>query len=402
MYKIKRESSDSNSGSNNNNMSIGESIKRDINQQLIKYIYSTIDISKFKYEMIEYETDMSKFISGKYSLSGNFSGKNCFLVFTKLKSKFYSFLVDRKQLSYTFNKVNMDNVTILRCNAEVESSIYNGSIFDGTYIKKGDEHIFVITDIYSFKGSDYTNLNLDMKLLEITHYLESINSQIASQLNKESNNRINLELTVNKLYSLDQTKHFVNTIIPSYTDIQVRGLCFYPEKSGTKLIFMFSNGETKAPANIPYNNSNNSNNNSNGSMHGATQSDDSKKTRRLVKQVYMSSSDKPIHAILEMKLTDIVDIYNLFAVEKITDSGTVKLKKCKMDIAYISGIEKSAWCRDIINKSPKGSVFVKCIWRNDKKKWEPLEVNTQVKLPSLMDDIRKDLIEMEVSDSDSD
>jgi hypothetical protein len=176
------------SDQNNNNKL--DSIRKDINQQLIKYIYSTIDISKFKYEMIEYETDMTKFISGKYSLSGNFSGKNCLLIFTKLKTKFYSFLIDRKQLSYSFNKLNMDNVNIMRCNAEVESSIYNGTILDGTYIKKNDENIFVITDIYYFRGSDYTNLNLDMKLLEITHYLESINSQIPSQFNKDNGNKI--------------------------------------------------------------------------------------------------------------------------------------------------------------------------------------------------------------------
>jgi hypothetical protein len=209
---------------------------------------------------------------------------------------------------------------------------------------------------------------------------------------------------------LDQTRHFVNTIIPSFTDIQVRGLCFYPEKSGTKLIYMFPNDNK----NNNYNNSNsNSTNNSNNnfsnhnfnlnanlnSSHNSN--DDMKKSKRLVKQVYMSNSDKPIYAILEMKLTDTVDIYNLFAVEKIEDKGSVKLKKCKMDIAYISGIERSTWCKDIINKSPKGSVFVKCIWRNDKRKWEPLEV-AKVNLPSLIEDIRKDLIEMEVDDSDSD
>ena len=38
-----------------------------------------------------------------------------------------------------------------------------------------------------------------------------------------------------------------------------------------------------------------------------------------------------------------------------------------------------------------------------KKKWEPLEeVTENVKIPTTMDDIRKELVEMEVVDSDSD
>ena len=92
----------------------------------------------------------------------------------------------------------------------------------------------------------------------------------------------------------------------------------------------------------------------------------------------------------------------MYAVDKIKIDNKVKLKKCQMDIAYISGIKKSQWCRDIINKSPKASVFVRCMWRDDKHKWEPIEVIDNVNLPSLMEDILEKLVEMEESDSDSD
>ena len=56
----------------------------------------------------------------------------------------------------------------------------------------------------------------------------------------------------------------------------------------------------------------------------------------------------------------------------------------------------------LINNSPKGSVFVECLWRDDKRKWEPLDINTEVRLPSLMSDIRENIVEMEEMDSDSD
>jgi hypothetical protein len=91
----------------------------------------------------------------------------------------------------------------------------------------------------------------------------------------------------------------------------------------------------------------------------------------------------------------------MYAVEKVQNGGITKLRKYQMDIAYISSIKKSEWVRDIINDSPKGSVFVKCIWRDDKHKWEPLELVKNVRLPSLMDDILEKIHVMEESDSDS-
>ena len=103
-----------------------------------------------------------------------------------------------------------------------------------------------------------------------------------------------------------------------------------------------------------------------------------------------------------MKATTISDNYKLFAVEQVKVDSTHLLKKCQMDIAYIPSMEKSKWCRDITTNSHKGSVFVKCIWRDTKRKWEPLELKPDVKIPSLMEDIRKNIIEMEGSGSDSD
>jgi hypothetical protein len=127
-----------------------------------------------------------------------------------------------------------------------------------------------------------------------------------------------------------------------------------------------------------------------------------KKAKGLVKKVYMAKNKGPIHGILEMQATKIADNYKMFALEKITEGTTVKYKKCQMDIAYIPNMKKSQWCRDITTKSHRGSVYVDCIWRDDKKKWEPVELNEDVKIPSMMEDLRKNIIEMEVSDSDSD
>jgi hypothetical protein len=477
---------------------------KDINRELIQYIYQTIDISQYRYDVLKYENQLNKFITGTYYVSPNFNGRNSFLVFTKMRGKYYSFLVDRKQLSYTLDKVRFDEVYIHHCNVEIDISLYNGTIFDGVYIKRGQYHEFIITDVYIFKGADFRETKINHKLFEIEMYLKNINSQI-SFIRERINAKINLELRVNKLHDVINIRQFVNNELKQCeTTHQIKGVCFYPEVSGTKLIHISDNDlnynddfnnrlenttinkttynqngihfnkngneidhtktydrqtnqidnsnpvqpnqsmsktTSKSQSNhiicsnidqinkhSKTNNSENSESsessdtcpgkiatNNRSSIIGAEQkryqpdqfknrvrnnSSDMKKVDGIIKRVYIAKTAEPIFAVLEMKTTKTADNYKLFAVEQIKDKGDVRLKKCQMDIAYIANMEKSKWCREITTNAPKGSVFVKCVWRDDKRKWEPLEI-ADVKLPSLMDDIRKNIVEMEQSDSDT-
>ncbi len=421
----------------NNNLRENYQTKyRETNQELIKYIYSTIDISQFNYDLLRYEHQLSKFISGKYYVSPIFRGKNCFLVFTKLKSKYYTFLIDRKQLSYTLDKVQFENVFIHHCNVDVDISIYAGTIFDGVYIKKDNNHEFIITDVYHFKGHDYTDNNLSHKMFEIQMYLDNL---VTAKYNREkTNSKTILELKVNKLHEITETRKLIESDVKNYkNDYQIKGICFYPEMSGTKLLHIFDNIQPNKENMIPYHK--NSGDGSEESLASDNQKDDKynsdkynsdrynsdkynsdrynsdkynndkyngddsmKKSKSLIKRVYVAKTNDPIYAILEMKATKTADNYKMFAVEQVKVGDSVRLKKCQMDIAYIPDLEKSKWCRDIVTNSQSGTVFVKCVWRENKKKWEPLELKNDMRLPSLMDDIRKNLVEMEESDSDTD
>lgn len=388
---------------------------KETNRELIKYIYSTVDIAQFKFDIIRYEQQLSKFISGTYFISPNYSGKNCFLVFTKLKTKYYSFMIDRRQLSYTLDKVKMDEVYVNHCNVDVDLAIYDGTILDGIYIRKGNQHEFIVTDVYSFKGTDYTNNKLNHKLFELEMYFDNINSQIRF-IKERINAKINLELKINKLHKITDIKKFLDTIFKeSEKTYQIRGVCFYPEMSGTKLIYLDNDNNNENSDNIDkfrditHNPQTESNTFSRrGIKDGDNNSDDSsphdkglQKSKSIIKRVFVSTTNDPVCAILEMQTTKTADNYKLFALEQVKEGTRIRLKKCQMDIAYIPNMQKSQWCRDITTASPKGSVFVKCIWRDAKSKWEPMELKTDVKLPSLIDDIRKDIVEMEKSDSDS-
>ena len=65
-------------------------------QQLINFIYKNVNLSMFKYDTLEVESELPQLISKTYYVSANFSGSNCLLVFAKIKEKFHIFLVDRK------------------------------------------------------------------------------------------------------------------------------------------------------------------------------------------------------------------------------------------------------------------------------------------------------------------
>ena len=96
MYKISQKK-----GSKNND---------NTKQRLLDFIYSSVDLSKYRYEMIETNTDLPKIFNKNFYLTPNFVGNNCLLVFTKLRDKYYSFLIDRKTLSYSKNRVDISKV----------------------------------------------------------------------------------------------------------------------------------------------------------------------------------------------------------------------------------------------------------------------------------------------------
>ena len=401
MYKIGK---NQNSGNKRNKPTFNDSIKH----QLIDYIYSTVDLSQFKYEMLELEADMPKLFDNKYHLTANFVGVNCLLIFTKIRDRFQAFTIDRKTLSYSKNRVDPDKVDLKHVAVELDTTIYKGSIFDGVLVKNGDVDQFIISDVYTFKGSDYSNVDLEMKMFEVKTYLESTDPKINTLQNRHKYHP-ELELSVNKLYSMKDIDKFVNKVVPKFTDCKIRGLCFYPVLSGTKLIYLFGNekrgttNELSTKVNTKINNKSNNTNithnkKSLSDKKRKSSSSDSDNGNKLTKYKFVSSTNESQHAVLEMKGTDIVDIYRLYSVEKIKKNQRTMLKRKKMGIAYIPTTERSQWCQSALSKSKKNSILVKCLFHNSKGKWEPIETDYTKKFPTLFSDIKVEI--MEVSDSD--
>ncbi len=372
-----------------------DTTKYEINEKklIIDYIYSNVNISKFKYKLLENYNDLSSFQdSNKFYASANFSGSNCLLVFCKIKGKNYSFLVDRKTLSFNAEQIKYESVNITPINIKLDNSIYQGTIIDGIFIKhdKKREKFFVITDMYMFRGVSTEKDKINMKLSNIETYLD---------YNMKSCQ--NLILTINKLYEIDSIDKLVNEDIKKTHDFHVRGLSFYPEISGTKLIYVFNDDKDKK-----FLNKNSSDKEPQKEIilaptKSTSQLSETKKMK--IKYIVKENCKKEdINFVLELRKTEIADVYKLFVVEEVMKEEKTIYKTKKMGIAYIPTKECSQLCKDVFNKTVNNRALFKCKFDSNKNKWIPLEEARNVKVPNKINEIEQKLELIEEPDSDSD
>lgn len=353
-----------------------------ITEQLVSYIYNSVDLSKFKYEQIQFENDLSKLLKQKYFVSANFLGTPSLLVFCKIKDKYYSFILDRQTLSYNIKKVEMNKVKIDMQKINMDLTIYAGSIFDGIYMRAENKDTFMISDVYRFRGEDYTHMSLEMKLYSVIEYLKQ-NYDVADRTNT-------CELSINKIFPVAKTEYFCKSVIPAIKTYKTRGLVFYPEESGTKLIFLFGNEKKVSEKREQKDDK----------LEEKIKSDPLNKTDTK----YINTAGKDVFAILEIKQTENIDVYKLFAVEKTKENVDGKLrtvlKRVKMGLAYVVGIQQSNFCRNLFIDNKNKNILVKCKFNNEKSKWEPIEKvdnSSNDKIPTLIDDIESqlDLVEID-------
>jgi hypothetical protein len=303
-------------------------------------------------------------------------------------------MVDRKTLSFNSDQIKYETVNIIPVNIKLENSIYNGTIIDGIFIKhdKKKEKFFVITDLYMFRGVTTEKDKINMKLSNIETYLD---------YNMKSCQ--NLILTINKLYELENIDKLVNDDIKKTHDFHVRGLSFYPEISATKLIYVFNEDKDKKVLNknngsestskenreiiLPVSNTNN-------------QISENKKTK-IKYSIKQEFKNQEITFVLELKKTEISDVYKIFAVEEFEKEDKKILRTKKMGIAYIPTRDISLKCKEIFNKNVNGRALFSCKFDDSKNKWIPLDEVKNIKVPNKISEIEMKLELIEETDSES-
>ena len=350
-----------------------------ITKLLVDYIYKKINISKFNYKILSSEDDLSNFKDiNNYYVSANFSGFNHLMVFCKIKDENYCYMVDRKTLKYNQEHIKYHEINIMKVKCELENSIYNGTIIDGTYVKneKKRQNIFIINDIYMFRGETLENDKIQLKLKNIELYLDH---------HMKSSDII---FTINKLYEIKNIDKLINDDIPKTKDLHVRGISFYPKLSSTRLIYTFDNDTDKktlsSSASMTITHSTPS------PIHPKIEQPDEISKPKLKYVIREEYKDEIPIFILELQKTDKVDVYRIYAINELTKDDRKVLISTKLGIASIITDECSKMCIDIFNKTLINRILFKCQFIDTK--WIPLESiqnDPIIKMPSKIIDIEK-------------
>jgi len=359
-----------------NNTNNTNNLNEIVIKQLVGTIYSKVDLSKFRYEMIRYENDLQKLLRQRYHIMLNYCGTNCLMVFTKIKDKFFSFTVDRQTISYNFNKIDFSNVNLNLRNINLSQEIYEGTVFEGILIKQhGKLDTYMICDCYSFCGEDFTEVNLIDKLNKINTYLEK------NYTNSPYNNII---LELNKIYTITDIEIAIADI--DKTQFKCRGLCFYPDISETKLVFLMTQIEdnrTIYKRNELYSTIT-QNNNSTGLNNTNTKQKYITKPNKFNNRFNDKIED--IIFTLEIVPTNFNDVYQLYACDMILKDNKPKYKKYNIGIADIQTNKIYTLVKNI---TQHGSKMMKCKYDTETQKWVPIEEDMESKRPSLISNIRK-------------
>lgn len=261
-----------------------------VKSDIIDYVFKVIEMGKYKYKLIQHFNDLTILTKDKYYVSPNFTGKNCLMVFTKLKDIYYSVLLDRKTLKYNKSYIKIEQVKIIPINhIMANKNIYDGTIIEGKLLHNQK---FYITDIYFLDGRDKAGESIKSKLDEFSTYIDKYIKI------DQNNNKFDLE--INKLYVYNDIQFIIDNFKES--PYKMYGIIFYPNISGTTLLFnnIFEN-------------------------------------------------DKPItndNVCILLKKTTITDVYETYLLN---DENEL----IKYDIAYIPTMECSKYCQEIFKNTSK-------------------------------------------------
>jgi hypothetical protein len=336
----------------NRNQNTGDNYIKTI---LIDYIKRTLNLSNYKYKVIEFDFDLQQLKDKTYMVGPNYGGINGLLIFLKHEDKFLSYVIDKKFLTYNLDKVDYTKVKIIEMNYRLDESIYKGTIMDGVLL---NDKIFVINDMYYFRGDDLTDDKIAHKLMNVSSYLNT--NKIDSPLNDST-------FIVNKLYKLDEIENLINVYTPQLPQSDlISGVSFYSEQSASKLIYLFNN---------------------------ATGKNESVVVENIINDVPLINNEYEIVENVEtdnvsvetltfkVRKTNINDVYNLYL-------GTILPNKIfkynKIGIACIPTIESSFYVRNAFINNNNMDLLMDCKHDETKNVWIPMKINTDKKKPDLI------------------
>lgn len=320
-----------------------------IKQIVIDYLYSKLDLSKFRY-LILTNTQTLKFLQdNEHYISPNYKGFNYLLIFLKIENSNYCVLIDRRKLSYHKQQLDMKTIQIIQIHIDISDIIYRGTIFDGKLIQKNSEYIFLIQDCLYLMGNKLLEMDMQKKLLYLNDIINNNISKTTDSVNKKNIYCKNFLIKLNKLYKYNDLENLVNKILPELC-ISTNGIIFFPKLSGVNILYI--DKKVNKNDNVKINNNHN--------VEETTFNIINNYIDFLKNRSYSYESNSKTK-VLWLSKTNIIDVYYISENE---DSE-------KIGIACIPNLKISQMCDKLIVDKPRK---FNCIYYNRFKKWIPLEI----------------------------
>lgn len=319
-----------------------------IKNKIINYLYTKIDLSKYRYNILNNIQKLNFLKDNEHYVSPNYKGYNYLLMMLTIDNIKFAVALDRRKLSYHKNQLDMNNLTIIQLQMNINDSFYDGTIFNGKLIMSNNQSKFLIQDCFYLMGKNYLDIDINAKMEELDKIIQN---------NFIKNYCKHFEIKLNKLYQYDELDNLINVIIPS-AKIPVNGLIFYPLVSGINIMFI----DKKVDSQSEQNNNNIINN------HNITNHNNKPDSNNLSND-YVNILKNRIYnyeltgkkKYLWLSKTDIPDVFNIHEKEY----GD------KLGIAAIPNLKTSYLCASKVGDKP---TKFNCIYNDMFKKWIPLEV----------------------------
>jgi len=320
---------------------------RDINikRQIINFVFSTIDLSKYRYNILETIQKIKYLQQKKHYVAPNYKGINYLLVFLNIDTKKYCVAIDKRSLSYHQDKIDYYRVNMLKIRVNVSDSIFMGSIFDGKLINIRETSYFLIKDCYYLMNNSIENMEMYQKMLHLDNIIQ--------HNFKGKSSCKNFIFKLNSLKKYNEIKDIIKSCDKS--KIPIVGLEFFPKFSGISIIYLDKINNKNNTTDVKINNKEkNIESFSYKLIHNLTDI--------LNNRSYSYENENNIKPLF-LEKTNITDVYNLY--EDLED-------KKKLGIAHIPNYKTSRLCHNIIKDKP---VKFDCVFYKKFKKWIPLHLS---------------------------
>jgi hypothetical protein len=260
----------------------------------------------------------------------------------------------------------------------------------------------MITDAFMLNGKSLITMDYKTKMYMMEELVKSFlpeNGGCSDGIN-------NVNVYVSRPFEINQFNSLFSEYITSnITKYNIKGITFYPNISGTKLIYIFDKGDDKLRNDLCTNTYKHDTNKHDTNKHDTNKHDtnkhedikstDNSNLKIVYKYELVNFEDnKLVECNLEMHKTDIPDVFKLFGI--FLDKG-VYIKR-RIGIAYIPSYKLSLKCKShFMNKNV---IIFTCKLDVNKNKWIPVDEASVQKIDIINKHPRFKIIEEEVYDTE--